>query len=169
MIACPNCSHENMAGSAFCVECGVALLAADALTTLKMEGEQSAGAAGHRPSPPANSVPGADTWVTLHLLDSGLMLPLGTRNEFTIGRVAAGQPMMPDVDLTPYQAYSNGVSRLHAAIRRGVSDIVLTDLESANGTFVNGRRLRANEECPLANGDVVAFGGLKIQVLLRAT
>ncbi len=105
MIACPNCSHENMAGSAFCVECGVALLAADALTTLKMEGEQSAGAAGHRPSPPVNSVPGADTWVTLHLLDSGLVRPvLGERRscQVCVWSGASSSPVRPTHTWYPF-------------------------------------------------------------------
>ena len=74
------------------------------------------------------------------------MLPLAERNEFTLGRVTEGQPVMPDIDLAPYQAYTHGVSRLHAVIKRGVDDILLMDLESANGTFVNGKRLEPNEE-----------------------
>jgi len=168
MIECPNCSHQNMAGSAFCTECGVALLTSDTLTTLKMDTEQSSKLAAPKPPPaPRQAAPG-DNWATLHLMDSGQMLPLSARNEFTIGRVAAGQPVMPDIDLTPYQAYAHGVSRLHAVIRRGIAEVLLTDLESANGTFVNGRRLGSNEEIPLANGDVVALGGLKIQILMKS-
>jgi pSer/pThr/pTyr-binding forkhead associated (FHA) protein len=97
------------------------------------------------------------------------MLPLADRNEFTLGRVSEGQPVMPDIDLGPFQAYTHGVSRLHAVIRRGVQDVMLSDLESANGTFVNGRRLPANEEHALAHGDVISLGGLKIQILLKTT
>jgi pSer/pThr/pTyr-binding forkhead associated (FHA) protein len=74
------------------------------------------------------------------------MLPFADRNEFTLGRVSEGQPVMPDIDLGPYQAYTHGVSRLHAVIRRGVNNVLLSDLESANGTFVNGQRLEANQE-----------------------
>jgi pSer/pThr/pTyr-binding forkhead associated (FHA) protein len=96
------------------------------------------------------------------------MLPLTARNEFTLGRVAEGQPVMPDIDLTPYQAYAQGVSRLHAVIRRGVEDVFVINLDSANGTFVNGRRLEPHEERAISHGDVVALGGLKIQILLRS-
>ena len=95
------------------------------------------------------------------------MLPLADQNEFTLGRVSEGQPVMPDIDLGPYQAYTHGVSRLHAVIRRGVDNVLLSDLESANGTFVNGQRLPADEEQPLAHGDVISLGGLKMQVLLK--
>jgi len=110
-----------------------------------------------------------DNWVTLHLLDTGEVVPLSERNEFTLGRATDGQPVLPDVDLAPYQAYTHGVSRLHAVIKRGVDDISLMDLESANGTFINGKRLEPNQEHALANGDVVALGGLKIQVLLKSS
>jgi hypothetical protein len=169
MIECPNCNHRNVAGSAFCIECGVSLLTTDTLTTLKMDLGQATEAPEPRRPPPISAAPSGDNWVTLHLLDSGQVLPLTERNEFTLGRVAEGQPVMPDVDLTPYQAFAHGVSRLHAIIKRGLEDIWLMDLESANGTFVNGRRLELNEECSLSNGDVVALGGLKIQILLKST
>jgi pSer/pThr/pTyr-binding forkhead associated (FHA) protein len=42
------------------------------------------------------------------------------------------------------------------------------DLDSANGTFVNGKRLQPKEEQPLGNGDVVALGSLKIQILFKS-
>ena len=115
--------------------------------------------------PPAVMV---KNWVTLHLMDTGQVLPLAERNEFTIGRISEGQPIMPDIDLSPYQAYANGVSRLHAVIKREASHIFLMDLNSANGTYVNGKRLNPNVEHTLKNGDVVALGKLKIQILLKA-
>jgi pSer/pThr/pTyr-binding forkhead associated (FHA) protein len=44
---------------------------------------------------------------------------------------------------------------------------VLCDLGSANGTYVNGRRLAANAEEPLKHGDVLSLGKLKMQILLE--
>jgi pSer/pThr/pTyr-binding forkhead associated (FHA) protein len=117
------------------------------------------------PPPPVVMV---KNWVTLHLMDTGQVLPLAERNEFTIGRISEGQPIMPDIDLSPYQAYASGVSRLHAVIKREASHIFLMDLDSANGTYVNGKRLNPNVEHTLKNGDVVALGKLKIQILLKA-
>ena len=75
---------------------------------------------------------------------------------------------MPDIDLSPYQAYARGVSRLHAVLKRESSHVFLMDLGSANGTFVNGKRLNPNVDHSIANGDVIALGKLKIQVLLKA-
>jgi hypothetical protein len=168
MIQCPKCGHPNMTGSGFCTECGVVLLPSERTTTQKKAGPPLAVAAEHRWEPASAQATPTDNWVTLHLLDTGEVMPLSERNEFTLGRATDGQPVLPDVDLAPYQAYTHGVSRLHAVLKRGVDDIYLMDLESANGTFINGKRLEPNEEHTLANGDVVALGGLKIQVLLKS-
>ena len=47
------------------------------------------------------------------------------------------------------------VSRSHASIQNTSSGVVLTDLKSSNGTFVNGRRIR---EVWLEEGDIVTVG-----------
>ena len=113
-------------------------------------------------------MPALNNWVTLHLLDTGQVLPLAERNEFTLGRISEGQPIMPDIDLSPYQAYARGVSRLHAVLKREASHVFLMDLGSSNGTFVNGKRLSPNVDHAISNGDVIALGKLKIQILLKA-
>jgi pSer/pThr/pTyr-binding forkhead associated (FHA) protein len=100
-------------------------------------------------------------------MDSGKILPLASRNEFTLGRLSEGQPIMPDIDLTPYQAYASGVSRLHAVVKREDNRVAVMDLGSSNGTYVNGRRLNPHTEESLSHGDIVALGKLKIQILLR--
>jgi len=108
-----------------------------------------------------------DTWASLHLLDSGQILPLGDRSEFTLGRVSDAQPIMPDIDLTPYQAYANGVSRLHAVLKREGKRVFVMDLGSSNGTYLNGKRLQPNVDQTLNHGDMLALGKLKIQILLK--
>jgi pSer/pThr/pTyr-binding forkhead associated (FHA) protein len=106
-------------------------------------------------------------WGSLHLMDIGQILPLAEREEFTLGRISEGQPIMPDLDLSPYQAYANGVSRMHALLKRDGKRVILMDLGSANGTYVNGKRLTANVERLLSHGDVVALGKFKFQILIK--
>ncbi|MBV6394479.1 MAG: hypothetical protein HFACDABA_00044 [Anaerolineales bacterium] len=168
MIRCNNCQYENPPGSIFCSECGAQVISAD-LTTQNIRTDQVRTAASAE-APDARTPPvylAADAWGSIHLMDSGQILPLDKRSEYTIGRVSEGQPVMPDIDLTPYNAYANGVSRLHASIRRDGKRIVIMDLGSANGSFVNGKRLTSNSERLLGHGDVVALGKLKFQVLIR--
>jgi pSer/pThr/pTyr-binding forkhead associated (FHA) protein len=54
---------------------------------------------------------------------------------------------------------SQAVSKVHGRIQRTGSQIVLQDLQSANSTFVNGRRVES--VVPLANGDVISFAGVR--------
>jgi pSer/pThr/pTyr-binding forkhead associated (FHA) protein len=109
----------------------------------------------------------ANVWISLHLLDNGQILSISDRAEFTLGRTSENQPIMPDVDLTPYNAFDHGVSRLHAVIRRLNGAVSVMDLGSSNGTYLNGARLAANNDTPLNHGDILAFGKLKIQVILN--
>ncbi len=48
------------------------------------------------------------------------------------------------------------VSRQHACLRQEPQGYCLFDLQSANGTYVNGQRV--NRTCFLADGDMVTFG-----------
>jgi len=169
MIVCSNCKHSNMTGAMYCAECGAQLAdGGDSLTTQNITTQ--------RFDVPLESAPkndmyqsfdGRDSWGSLHLLDTGQVIPLSVKNEFTMGRVSDGQPIMPDIDLSPYQAYAAGVSRLHAVIKRGVNRIIFMDLGSANGTYINGKRLNPNVEQVLNHGDIIALGKLKLQILIK--
>lgn len=74
----------------------------------------------------------------------GRVVTLG-KEPIQVGRHSAGELVL---EVT-------GVSRRHAIIRPFGKFYVLEDLESANGTFVNGERV---EQAVLQNGAVVAFG-----------
>jgi FHA domain/PilZ domain len=52
------------------------------------------------------------------------------------------------------------VSRQHAylVVPTAGQECLVVDMESTNGTFVNTRRLRPNEPCPLSAGDEILFG-----------
>jgi len=164
MIICPNCKHEEIDGAIFCSECGMQLVRSEAGTTQKISPEE----ADRMPTSPLEmGVPNANNvWISLHMLDSGQILPISDRAEFTMGRISDSQPIMPDIDLSSFKAYDNGVSRLHAVIRRSSGSVIVMDLGSSNGTYVNGARLTPNMEQPLHHGDVVALGKLKMQVVL---
>lgn len=167
MIICSNCQYKNVSGAVFCAECGAQLDGVETLVTQAITDEQIEEELKKRSSRPEPVSAPSNSWISLHLMDSGKILPLASRNEFTLGRLSEGQPIMPDIDLTPYQAYASGVSRLHAVVKRDNNRVAVMDLGSSNGTYVNGRRLNPHTEESLSHGDIVALGKLKIQILLR--
>jgi pSer/pThr/pTyr-binding forkhead associated (FHA) protein len=169
MILCPNCQHHEITGALFCSECGAQLVYADGYSThaIHREGVSSTLPPAKRPVTATLRSTATDSLISLFLLDTGKVLPLAGRSDFSIGRVIEGQPILPDVDLSPYEAYSQGVSRLHAVLKIINQQVFIVDLGSSNGTRVNGQKLVPNIEYPLNHGDLLLLGRLKIQILLR--
>jgi pSer/pThr/pTyr-binding forkhead associated (FHA) protein len=52
-------------------------------------------------------------------------------------------------------------SRVHAEIKREGNQLLLSDADSANGTYLNGQRVKA--PMPLRSGDQIWIGGTKIE------
>ena len=50
------------------------------------------------------------------------------------------------------------VSRIHAKIEKTDSQYYLVDLNSTNGTFINGQMIFPNEKTKLQPGDRIQFG-----------
>ena len=86
----------------------------------------------------------------------GWQIPL-LRASTLIGRPHGQRP----VDLDVAQLDPGGyVSRNHAAIEATAAGHQITDLGSANGTLVNGRKLRPQRPLRLASGDQIRLGKL---------
>jgi two-component system, NtrC family, response regulator AtoC len=77
--------------------------------------------------------------------DSSHVFPLPQAGHVVVGRGA-------DVDL---RLRDNTVSRRHARISITSSDVEISDLDSHNGTFVNGDRITG--ACTLASGDTITI------------
>lgn len=77
-----------------------------------------------------------------------------------VGRQSAEDKIYPELDLSIFPENS-GVSRRHAQIVRAEGQVLLEDLGSANGTFLNGNRLVPGSQHPLKNQDEVRFGSLR--------
>lgn len=166
MIVCQNCKSQEPNGTIFCSECGTQLLQTNSVQTQQFATDTDELKDGAQN---ANEIPKqSGTWISLHLLESGHILSFSERPEFTLGRSSDNQPIEPDVDLSAYNAFDNGVSRLHAVIKHKEGIVVLVDLGSSNGTYINGIRNRIipNVEHPLRHGDIVALGKLKMQIVL---
>ena len=166
MITCPSCQHSEVEGALFCSECGSQLVSIQNLATQNLPMDSMPSFDDIAPVKTAEF--SADDKISLQVLEGGQFIPLSNRNEFTIGRLSEGQSVMPDIDLTPYGAYENGVSRLHAALKKADNQVSIMDLGSANGTYLDGVRLTSEREYPLKHGNIIAFGKLKIQFLVQS-
>lgn len=104
--------------------------------------------------------------VCMHFIDTGQILNLDLNREYTIGRKHKSQPIVPEIDLSPFKAYKWGISRLHATLAVRPNVLTITDIGSSNGTWHAGRRLTANLPYKLEHSDIVYLGKLKIQFLI---
>jgi len=169
MITCPSCFHKELSGALFCSKCGAQLVrSADENAT----GNFPSAVIDHitqdtvSPFPPISPEEN-DSHVALLILRDGSVIHVRGNDEFILGRSTKGQTIIPDIDFSPYQAYEEGVSRLHANINIAGSIITIKDLGSANGTRLNGNRIKPHDEYPLHHGDILTFGKLKVQVLIK--
>jgi len=63
------------------------------------------------------------------------------------------------------RAQSDAVSRRHCVIVTSENEVVVRDLNSRNGTLVNGNRI--TEETVLLNGDIVRIGPLEFEMCIE--
>ena len=86
-------------------------------------------------------------------LDGGPPVSVGY-SPFLIGK----NEILADLCLTAPE-----VSRLHAKIEETENGYLVTDLNSTNGTFVDGRLLEANETCLLNPGSELAIASIRFR------
>jgi hypothetical protein len=152
---CGRCFARNLAGETFCKVCGdelpTAAVSLDLGATRRVDvGPTKATLLVHGEADASSDI--------AVVLDKEICL---------IGRASYSDNVKPDVDLAPFDP-SNYVSRRHAFILRRQGTIVLEDLESVNGTFVNvTQQLAAHVLTPLRDGDEITFGQTRCTVRIE--
>jgi Domain of unknown function (DUF1707)/Inner membrane component of T3SS, cytoplasmic domain len=116
---------------------------------------------GSRTAVPPAAVPGRRLTMGLQAApDVNCPLPLefprGSAEQFSIGRDANCDLAIADMT----------VSRRHATLERTQDGWLLTDLESTNGTRVNGWRVRGKVK--VTPGDLVSFGNTQYSLSMAA-
>ena len=104
------------------------------------------------------------TTVLLALLDSDILLSVHLADRVIIGRQDFETNEKADIDLMPYGGRDRGVSRRHAALYRTNHTVSLVDLNSTNGTYLNGVKLAADQPRLLREGDEVRFGSMRFHI-----
>ena len=92
---------------------------------------------------------GQRIFLVTNLLDGHTQALKQSQNLWLIGR-DSHQVSLPIRD--------KRLSRCHAAIRYTASGFAIVDLDSTNGTFVNGERIR--HQAPLQDGDQIRLGSM---------
>jgi pSer/pThr/pTyr-binding forkhead associated (FHA) protein len=103
--------------------------------------------------------------VALYIAGTEKPLNIQLTYEAILGRYSPSSIAQPRVDLAPYGAYSKGVSRLHAAIRRTQDNLLVAiDLDSTNGSWLNGTKLEPRRLYALRPGDRLLLGQIEVEV-----
>ncbi len=167
-IICPECKAKNVPGTLFCVECGGKMFTETSGIPTQTIRDRSVPQESQKGTLPFEEpVSAIDAVVSLHIVRTGQILPLSGRDDFTLGRVSEGQSIIPDIDLSQFDAYTQGVSRLHATVKIRQNAITITDLGSSNGTRINNVKIAPHTPHQVKHGDILAIGKLKIQTLIR--
>jgi CheY-like chemotaxis protein len=82
----------------------------------------------------------------------------------TFGRGDANQNTQPEIDLGPYDGQRKGVSRKHARLIMRDNRLVIEDLGSSNGTYVNGQHIGVLSPMRVRDGDHIKLGSLSLQL-----
>ncbi|XWX04405.1 FHA domain-containing protein [Aggregatilineales bacterium SYSU G02658] len=69
-----------------------------------------------------------------------------------------------EVDLSPYNAVDLGISRHHVQFDIVGDRLMVKDLESVNGSSLNGKPLAPNHYYPVTHGDELKIGRLKMRI-----
>ena len=95
-----------------------------------------------------------------------MVQPLGLTLHDTVIVGVSESGMLPiDVNLVRWQGRERGVSRRHLAITPSVEALMVDDLDSTNGTHLNGSPLEPGTPEPLTDGALLALGLLLLRVL----
>lgn len=161
---CPQCGAMFIPGEAFCDSCGSALTTPVPVPVPVPVGTPQA-ASVPVPAPVYVPAPVATPRVVSVLAPAqlevaGAMLPLPASPQALIGRSDAVSQFLPDVDLGGHGALDGGVGRRHARIFIDAGELKIEDLDSTNGTSINGRRLAPRAPELLRDGDEIRFGTL---------
>jgi pSer/pThr/pTyr-binding forkhead associated (FHA) protein len=119
-------------------------------------------------TPPQPSAPARSTLAPARLIavSTGASIGLPAASQAIVGRADPVSQFRPDLDLTALGALEQGVGRRHARLFLQDGQIQIEDLDSTNGTLVNGQRLASHRAQALRDGDQIQLGRLALRIQL---
>ena len=99
--------------------------------------------------------------MSLRLLETGEQILFDNQAELILGRLHEDE--IPDIDLEPHGGKKAGVSRQHGRLMYQDGQWYIEDLDSTNGTYLNGVQLPPNQPTNINPGDYLRLGTLELQ------
>lgn len=188
LVKCPYCMHMNLAERETCEACGAVLRDVPTLAAVNTDKlEDIDGVEQHISAPVTTRIvePGPEhneprwggasiddrTRLLAHVIhhDRSVALNLSATGSLLLGRQQLGETQEPKLDLAEFDALEAGVSRQHARFELRDYSLYITDLDSTNGTYLNGLRILPWQPRVVRDGDEVRLGRLKLQILFMHT
>lgn len=180
MIKCPFCFAKHVVNTVFCDECGQFLAQDSSPSTEQFYSTEDKVVSMKWVQPSMLSSSQRVEFRSVELLAAEtppllICLKIGPdkqKIEFQlndpvfIGRLDAGQDIFPDIDLTQFSLEAKAVSRRHVRLFVQDSVVMIEDLDSLNGTYLNGERLPPFLSVPLSDGDCLKLSSLQVEVSL---
>lgn len=108
---------------------------------------------------PVSGIPGR---IQFLVRESGVIVEREVEKVLIIGRRNSSVPV--DIDLADYNAQDLGISRNHLKIEIINRRLTIRDLESVNGTLLNGKRMKPHQPYELKHGDELKPGRMHLKV-----
>jgi hypothetical protein len=167
MVKCQFCQATYVVNTIFCNECGNYLLENDKRETDPLDTGDTGwvGDTGNGAESISRSEHDSNLLALRLKIGSGKReLEVSLNRTIHFGRVDPTSNVFPEIDLTEDDILNKGVSRRHARILKQEDRVVIEDLGSVNGTFINGKRLAPYLYETLRDGDTLQLGKLLIEV-----
>lgn len=96
--------------------------------------------------------------------DNSIIAEVALNHEIILGRRARKSDPQVTVDVENFGGHEQGVSRVHAMIGVLRDTIIVQDLQSINGTYIQEQRLLPLKKYPLRDGAALSLSNLHLIV-----
>ena len=167
MVKCPYCQAIFVENTLFCSECGSYLLQNEGKKTDPLDTSELTLAHEHTERLDSDAeISEVPRPQSLHLTigETRRVLEISLGKTINLGRVDPTASVFPEVDVSVEGESAKSVSRRHARILKQGNEVIVEDLASVNGTFINGKRLDPYLPESLKDGDTLYLGKVLIEV-----
>lgn len=163
--SCPNCQKQNVINALVCAYCG-STFTTERTKTVQLQDDVANGAHLDRVEHLSSMYKDVFMFFMAHQPNPLVIAEPG--DEILIGRYSETDGPLA-VDLEEFGGAQLGVSRRHAKLLRDMDGCKLQDLDSKNGTWLNGVRIEPEIPYVIRSGDEIRLGQMIVHVYFNRT